>query len=91
MVEAGLKRSHLREIADNPSLEFREGIEDLLETAQKARVPFHVFSAGIYDVIHEVFDFHNLHQVELWKIILYNCPFSINLIGRPSETPQVVL
>lgn len=64
-----LNRAHLAEmVSEKDALVMRDGTMRLLETANKHDVPFHVFSAGIYDVIHAYFEFcgayqHNPHVV----------------------------
>lgn len=53
----GLNRAHLAEmVAEKDALVLREGTMQLLEMAHTHSIPFHVFSAGIYDVIHAFFE-----------------------------------
>eukprot|EP00050_Salpingoeca_kvevrii_P009552 m.3585 g.3585 ORF g.3585 m.3585 type:complete len:292 (+) comp2324_c0_seq1:66-941(+) len=48
----GLERHHLAEMVQTEEIALREGVPEFLEACQKAEVPVHIFSAGLYDVIH---------------------------------------
>eukprot|EP00045_Choanoeca_perplexa_P013784 m.157618 g.157618 ORF g.157618 m.157618 type:complete len:296 (+) comp16452_c0_seq25:1160-2047(+) len=52
MKEYKLRREHLAAMVDTPDLQLRKGAALLFRLAQEKDVPFHIFSAGLYDVIH---------------------------------------
>ena len=62
MIEAGLRRESLREMAKHPRLHLREGAVELMRDAHEKDVPLHIFSAGLYDVIHAYIEVHGLDK-----------------------------
>ena len=64
MVEFKLHKSDLKHIVTSDKVRLRDGVADLMSLAHAHRVPLHVFSAGIYDVIDEYFKFHRLDAFE---------------------------
>lgn len=48
----GLRQDFIKKMVSTPSIALREGAVELIKTAHDKAVPFHIFSAGIYDVIH---------------------------------------
>ena len=57
MKEYSLKRTHLREMVETPDLQLRPGTDALFRSAHEKEVQFHIFSAGLYDVIHAYLDY----------------------------------
>ncbi len=49
----GFYRHYLKNIVKSPGIALREGFPELIKLAHQSGIPFHVFSAGLYDVIHE--------------------------------------
>jgi hypothetical protein len=62
MQEYKLRREQLAAMVDTPDLQLRKGADLLFRLAQEVDVPFHIFSAGIYDVIHAFLEHHNLNK-----------------------------
>eukprot|EP00053_Salpingoeca_punica_P019460 m.197033 g.197033 ORF g.197033 m.197033 type:complete len:301 (-) comp17657_c0_seq1:3252-4154(-) len=56
MVEHKLRKEHLAEMVKTPSFKLRDGAADLMRKAHEHNVPFFIFSAGLYDVIHAFLD-----------------------------------
>lgn len=54
LVESRLTRAHIREAVALAGLSFRPGFHALLALLSSQQIPTLVFSAGLYDVIHEV-------------------------------------
>lgn len=52
MLEYGLTKDHVQSCASSPGIMLRDGVETMLRRAQETKVPVHIFSAGLYDVIH---------------------------------------
>jgi 5'-nucleotidase len=52
MVEYKLQQAMLPAMVSTPDLQLRAGADQLFQRAQERSVPFHIFSAGLYDVIH---------------------------------------
>jgi len=62
MVDAGLKKEQLVEIAQHPRLQLRKSVDQFLKIADDRQVPVHIFSAGLYDVIHAYLSLHGLDR-----------------------------
>ena len=60
MVKAGLRQESLVAMAKHPRLQLRQGVVDLMRMAHEKDVPLHIFSAGLYDVIHAFLEVHGL-------------------------------
>lgn len=45
-----------------PTIALRDGVPELLKTAHEHAIPFHIFSAGIYDIIHAYLSHLDLHK-----------------------------
>ncbi|EDQ90521.1 uncharacterized protein MONBRDRAFT_21372 [Monosiga brevicollis MX1] len=63
MMEYKLHRNHLKEMVKNSRLQLRGGTEQLFAACQSHDAPFHIFSAGLYDVIHAFLAHHNLEKL----------------------------
>lgn len=64
MIDAGLRKEDLRDIVDNPRLQLRENVDRFLQLAHEHGVPLHIFSAGLYDVIHAYLQLHGLDKYQ---------------------------
>ena len=62
MVAYGLHKHHLSDVAHIPELVIRPGADTLMALAQDTNVPFHIFSAGLYDVIHAILEARGLNK-----------------------------
>ena len=62
MQEYQLRREHLMTMVNTPDLQLRQGADLLFRLAQEMDVPFHIFSAGLYDVIHAFLEHHDLNK-----------------------------
>lgn len=62
MVDAGLRREQLKDMASNPRLQLRKGVDEFLRAAHGQSVPVHIFSAGLYDVIHAYLELQGLDK-----------------------------
>lgn len=60
MISKKLRREHLKEMVKTPNLSLREQAPELLRLAHELGVPVHVFSAGLYDIIHAFFEERDL-------------------------------
>ena len=60
MIAKRLHRDDLPVIATTAKMAFRDGVPALLRLAHQRHIPVHVFSAGLYDVIHAFFTAHGL-------------------------------
>ena len=58
-------RDSIKEMASSDQIVLRDGMHELFRWAHAQNIPVHVFSAGIYDIIHEVFC---LHQMEPYQV-----------------------
>lgn len=60
MIDYGLKKSYIDEMVANADIELRDGVKDLLFLLKTKGVPVHIFSAGLYDIIHAYLKLHGL-------------------------------
>eukprot|EP00049_Salpingoeca_infusionum_P026731 m.27595 g.27595 ORF g.27595 m.27595 type:complete len:279 (+) comp8948_c0_seq1:217-1053(+) len=63
MVEHKFRREYLASIANAPRLVLREGVPDMLHRLHASKIPMHIFSAGLYDVIHSYLSHHQLDHL----------------------------
>eukprot|EP00041_Stephanoeca_diplocostata_P007274 m.101653 g.101653 ORF g.101653 m.101653 type:complete len:266 (-) comp16815_c0_seq1:534-1331(-) len=63
MVQAKLHKDQLTEIGSSPDLQLRERAKELFTLAQQLGIPFHVFSAGIRDVIVAAFEHWGVNKL----------------------------
>ena len=52
MVKYGLRREYLEDMAATDGLQLRDGVPEFLHALKERGVPIHIFSAGLYDIIH---------------------------------------
>lgn len=52
MVQERLEQKHLADLVKSPNIALRKGAVELMKSAHEHSIPFHIFSAGLYDVIH---------------------------------------
>ena len=62
MKTQGLKKEHLKELVKSPNIALRKGAGSLIHLAHNQGIPFHIFSAGLYDVIHEFLEYQGLNS-----------------------------
>jgi 5'-nucleotidase len=55
MVAEGLTKSDIKSCVEHGHFRFREGVQQLLSKLSDRKVPVMVFSAGIADVLEEIF------------------------------------
>lgn len=60
MMAQGVKQEHLCEVVKTPLLALRKGATSLIHLAKEHHIPLHIFSAGIYDIIHAFFKYLRL-------------------------------
>eukprot|EP00730_Choanoeca_flexa_P005285 TRINITY_DN11918_c0_g3_i2.p1 TRINITY_DN11918_c0_g3~~TRINITY_DN11918_c0_g3_i2.p1 ORF type:complete len:323 (+),score=50.67 TRINITY_DN11918_c0_g3_i2:1490-2458(+) len=63
MQQYKLRQEHLDAMVATDDLQLRKGAEALFRQAQAMDIPFHIFSAGLYDVIHAFLKHHGLDQL----------------------------
>ncbi|KAJ3113938.1 5'-nucleotidase, cytosolic III-like [Phlyctochytrium bullatum] len=62
IVDLKLSRSDLARMVVETPVTFRAGLTEVIDACERADAPFLVFSAGLYDVIHEILERANLKR-----------------------------
>lgn len=65
MIAEGLEQRHLKELVKSPTIALRVGAAELIHRAKTHGIPFHIFSAGLYDVIHAFIEHQGLGQADV--------------------------
>ncbi|EGD80360.1 5'-nucleotidase [Salpingoeca rosetta] len=60
MIKHDLRREYLEDMAGSDRLVLRDGVKEFLQSLKDKGVPIHIFSAGLYDIIHVYLRLHGL-------------------------------